>query len=277
MDAVARVLADAPRDPAFCAEALNLPAETYVAEQMEVADPDAIHVARNFLRRRIAEAMRIPLLDAYHWFATTGPYSPDAESAGRRAMRNACSSYLMELEQPEFRQLAWRQFEQADNMSDRLAALTALANYDCPERTQALEAFYAHWKDEPLVVDKWLAVQAGSRLPDTLATVKRLAAHPAFDIRNPNKVYALIRTFCANHVRFHAADGEGYAFAADRILELNPLNPQVAARMARAFDRWRKFDAGRQAHARAQLERIRSAAGLSKDVLEVVSKALAEA
>ena len=125
------------------------------------------------------------------------------------------------------------------------------------------------------MVDKWLALQAGSRLPDTLATVKRLTAHPAFDLRNPNKVYALIRSFCANQVRFHAADGAGYGFAADQILALDPLNPQIAARIARAFDRWRKFDAGRQAQAQAQLERIRLTDGLSKDTLEVVTKALA--
>jgi aminopeptidase N len=124
-------------------------------------------------------------------------------------------------------------------------------------------------------VDKWLAVQAGSHLPGTLDEVKRLTAHPAFDIRNPNKVYALIRGFCANHARFHAADGMGYEFAADRIIELDALNPQVAARIARAFDRWRRFDAVRQAHARSALERIRGTGGLSRDTLEVVTKALA--
>ena len=124
-------------------------------------------------------------------------------------------------------------------------------------------------------MDKWLAVQASSRLPGTLAEVKRLTAHPAFDVRNPNKVYALIRSFCGNHVRFHAADGAGYVFVADQILALDALNPQIAARIARAFDRWRKFDEQRQRHAGSQLERIRGHAGLSKDTLEVVTKALA--
>jgi aminopeptidase N len=124
------------------------------------------------------------------------------------------------------------------------------------------------------VVDKWLAVQAGSRLPAALARVKELLAHPAFDLKVPNKVYALIRTFAANHVRFHAADGGGYAFLADQVLALDRLNPQVAARMARGFDRWKRFDAGRQAHARAALERIRDAEGLSRDCAEIVTKAL---
>jgi aminopeptidase N len=275
VDAFARVLRDGPRDPAFAAEALVLPSETYLAEQMEAVDPDAIHAVRTELRRRLAGALRGELASTYHAQRVPGPYSPDARSAGRRALRNLCLGYLMELEEPESLALCVQQFEAADNMTDRMAALGALANSQAPEREPALERFYADWKHEPLVVDKWLAVQATSRLPDTLERVRRLARHEAFDLRNPNKVYALIRSFCANHVRFHAADGAGYAFAADWIVQLDPLNPQVASRIARAFDRWRKFDAGHQAHARAALERIRDTASLSKDVAEVVSKALA--
>ncbi len=274
VDAVARALAD-PRDPAFTAEALVLPAEPYLAEQMEVVDPDAVHAARNALRRAIAAALRPELERVYHALESRAAYSPDAQSAGRRALRNMALGYLMELGAPEVEALCLAQFERADNMTDRMAALGALANSDAPARAGALERFYARWKREPLVVDKWLAVQATARRADTLARVQALLAHEAFDLRNPNKVYALIRSFCANHVRFHAADGAGYAFAADRVLELDPLNPQIAARLARAFDRWRKFDAGRQAHARAALERVRDRAGLSKDVAEVVTKALA--
>jgi aminopeptidase N len=171
--------------------------------------------------------------------------------------------------------LADAQFRRADNMTDAMAALACLANAECPEREGALQAFYDKWQAEPLVVDKWLAVQAASRLPSTLARVVELLKHPAFDIRVPNKVYALVRAFAANHVRFHAADGSGYAFLAERVLELDKLNPQVAARMARGFDRWKKFDAGRQAHARRALERIRDAEGLSRDVAEIVGKSLA--
>ncbi|HZS66660.1 MAG TPA: aminopeptidase N [Burkholderiales bacterium] len=269
IEAMAAVLAEPDR--VFAAEVLMLPAESFLAEQMEVVDPDALHEARNTLRRRLAAALRNELVATYERLASSGAYSPDAASIGRRALRNQCLGYLAELGEAD---LAYQQFRRADNMTDAMAALTALAQLDCPEREKALAEFYARWKDEPLVVDKWLAVQAGSRQTDTLARVRQLLGHPAFDLKVPNKVYALIRTFCANHVRFHAADGGGYAFLADQVIALNALNPQVAARMARGYDRWRKFDTRRQAKARAEIERIRDTEGLSKDVAEIVTKAL---
>jgi aminopeptidase N len=269
--AAARNLLSDP-DPAFAAEALTLPSEGFLAEQLEVVDPDALHASRNGLRRALAGALQDDLRATYERLRVRGPYSPDAASAGKRALRNLSLSYLTEV---GFSALAYEQFKSADNMTDAMAALACLANVECPEREPALNAFYEKWKDEPLVVDKWLAVQAGSRLPGTLARVKQLLSHPAFDIKVPNKVYALIRSFSANHVRFHAADGSGYAFLADHVLTLNAINPQVAARMARGFDRWRKFDEQRKTKARSALERIRDAQGLSKDVAEIVSKALA--
>ena len=270
LEAARRVLAE--KDHAFVAEALALPSEAFLAEQMAVVDPDALHEARNTLRRRIAEALEPELAAAYRALESRAPYAPEPAAIGRRALRNLCLGYLVELGRSA---LADAQFRRADNMTDAMAALACLANADCPEREPALQAFYDKWHDEPLVVDKWLSVQALSRLPGTLARVRGLLAHPAFDIKVPNKVYALVRAFAANHVRFHAADGGGYAFLAERVLELDRLNPQVAARMARGFDRWRKFDAARQALARAQLERIRDAAGLSRDVAEIVGKSLA--
>jgi aminopeptidase N len=160
-------------------------------------------------------------------------------------------------------------------MTDASAALGLLANLDLPERETALALFYAKWQDEPLVVDKWLQVQATSRLPGTVERVAELLRHPAFDLKNPNKVYALVRSFCAGNPRhFHAADGSGYRLAAEVIVDLQALNPQVAARLARAFDRWRQFDTTRQAHARAALERIAARENLAKDVAEVVGNAL---
>jgi aminopeptidase N len=267
----ARRLLEQP-DQAFVAEALNLPGESFLAEQMATVDPDALHAARNTLRATLAAELKDDFLELHRSLASNAPYSPDAASTGRRALRNLCLSYLSELGLSD---LCAEQFRSADNMTDAMAALTCLANLDCPEREPALEAFYARWKDEPLVVDKWLAVQATSRLPGTLARVRKLLSHPAFDIKVPNKVYALIRAFAANHVRFHAADGGGYTFLADQVITLNALNPQVAARMARGFDRWKRFDAARQAKAKAALERIRDAEGLTKDVAEIVTKALA--
>jgi aminopeptidase N len=259
-------------DPAFAAEALNLPAETFLAEQLDLVDPDALHEARNRLRRELARALKQDLLSRYRDLEGKGPYSPDAVSAGKRALRNLCLAYLVETGDSP---LAYAQFRTADNMTDAMAALTSLANVDCPERQPALDAFYERWQHEPLVVDKWLAVQASSRLPGTLARVGELLSHPAFDIKVPNKVYALIRAFAANHVRFHAGDGSGYAFLADQVIALNALNPQVAARMARGFDRWKKFDARRQAHARSALQRISDTRDLTRDVAEIVTKALA--
>ena len=272
LQAAKNVLADP--DAAFAAEALTLPSETFLAEQMEVVDPEALHAARNALRKALAKALAAELASKYRVLASKGAYSPDAASAGKRALRNLCLGYLAEI---GFSALAYEQFKAANNMTDAMAALGCLANLDCDERQDALDAFYEKWQNEPLVVDKWLAVQAGSRLPGTLERVKALLSHPAFDLKVPNKVYALIRTFGANHVRFHAAGGEGYAFLADQVLALERLNPQVAARMARAFDRWKRFDAGRREKAKAALERIAEAPGLSRDVAEIVTKALAPA
>jgi len=262
------------RDPdlAFAAEALTLPSETFLAEQMDVVDPDRLHASRNALRRALAAALKEDLSRAYEALRSRTPYSPDAQSIGRRSLRNLCLGYLAEL---GLSKLAYEQFQQADNMTDSMAALATLANLDCPEREPALAAFYEQWKDEPLVVDKWLAVQAASRLSTTLHTVKQLLKHPAFDLKVPNRVYALIRSFAANHVRFHAADGGGYAFLADQTIALNALNPQIAARMARSFDRWRRFDETRKSLAKKQLERIADTDKLSKDVAEIVAKALA--
>jgi len=274
VEAFGRLLATAAEDPAFTAEAISMPTESTLAEQGETVDPDALHLARNRLRRTLADAHRDALLAAYHASAVDGPYAPDAAAAGRRALRNAALGYLMELEAPELRALCYAQYAKSDNMTESFAALACLAGSAGPERAKALADFYTRWKDEPLVVDKWLSVQSTSRLQGTLAQVKALLDHPAFDLRVPNKVYALIRGFGANHVRFHAADGAGYAFLGDQVIALNKLNPQVAARMARGFDRWRRFDAGRQAKMRTQLERIRDSDGLSNDVAEIVVKAL---
>ncbi len=273
--AVRRVLEDSDADPAFAAEALSLPNAGYIAEQLEVVDPEAILTVRTALRCHLAAELEPELRAAYSRFVVAGAYSPDPVSAGRRAMRNLCLGYLMELHSQDVIELCAEQLRTADNMTEAMAALISLANCDCPERETALTFFYDKWRDEPLVIDKWFSVQASSRLPDTFEQVQALMQHPDFDIRNPNRVRAVVGAFChGNHARFNAADGSGYAFAADQVIALDSINAQIAARLARAFDRFTKFDAQRQAHARRALQRIREIDGLSKDTFEVVSNAL---
>lgn len=272
--AVARVLSDPSADPAFVAEALSLPGEATLAEQMDSVDPDALHRARIGLRAHLAEQLHAEFAACYERLAPATGYQFDPVSVGRRALRNLCLDYLCEVDSVSMRELALTQFEVSDNMTDQFAALAVLAQRESREREQALAAFYQHWQGEALVIDKWLQVQATSRSPDTLGRVQRLACHPAFDLRNPNKVYALLRAFGGNHVRFHAADGSGYHFLAEQICMLDAINPQVASRLARCFDRWSRFDEGRRTHARAALQMIRNHVGLSPDVYEIVSRSL---
>jgi aminopeptidase N len=262
----------AERGAAFVAEALTLPGEGTLAEALDVVDPEALHAARDGLRRHLAEQLAGAFLALYTELAPTQGYTPSSAEAGRRALRNLCLGYLQELGTPQVRELALKQFRAADNMTDQFGALASLAHAACEQRETALAEFYQRWQHEALVVDKWLAVQSGSGLPNTLETVKQLTAHPAFDAGNPNKVYALIRNFGNNLARFHSADG--YAFMAEQILTIDARNPQVASRLARCFDRWKKFDADRQRHARLALTRISEHPGLSRNVSEVVQRAL---
>jgi len=274
-DAFARLLDDAGRDPAFAAEALALPPEVVIAEQLDEIDPEAVHEVRLAMRIFLAQRLKEKLRGAYDAFATPGAYSPDAASIGRRSLRNLCMAFLADLGDEASRGLCLAQLERADNMSDAMAALTAIANCDCAERRPALDAFYAKWKDEPLVVDKWLGVEALSRLRSTTARVRELTAHPAFTLKNPNKVYALLGSFGVNHVNFHAADGSGYELMLEQSVALDAINPQVASRMVRNFERYKRFEPGRRALMRAVLERIAAAPALSKETAEVVGKALA--
>ena len=264
-------------EPALLAQVLTLPGENYLAEQMAVVDVDGIHAARCFVLRTLAERLREPLQTAYadlHDREQDG-YRIDAEAIGRRALKNVCLDLLLQLDDPGLRDLALRRFHAAGNMTDQLGALSALVNTDGPERCEALAEFYARWRHEALVVDKWLSVQATSRLPDTLAVVRGLMAHEAFTLRNPNKVRALIGAFSqANPVHFHAADSSGYTFLADQILALNAFNPQIAARLTAAFTRWHKYDPVRRQGMRIQLERILAAPALSPDVYEIAAKSL---
>ena len=204
-----------------------------------------------------------------------GPYRPDAAPAGRRAVRNAALAYLALLGDPAIDRSVVEQYRMADNMTDRIAALAILADVEGPERTEALADFRDRFRNDPLVINKWLALQASSSHPDTLNTVRRLTADPTFSYANPNKIYALIGGFSGNSLRFHRADGAGYAFIAEQVLKIDPRNPQVAARMLKAFGRWRRFDPVRQAKMRAALTAIRGTPGLSPDCREIADRSLA--
>jgi aminopeptidase N len=262
-------------DPAFREVALTLPSETMIAEQMDVIDPLAVHTARQFLRKSLAAAWRSDLRQAYEANQTPGPYSTHAGAAGKRALKNLALSYLSELDDAESHALAQQQYDSANNMTDRLAALAALINSHAPGREAALQRFYTDFQNEALVVDKWFMLQGAARTTD-VRTVRALMRHPAFTLKNPNRARSLLFSFCTGNIaQFHAADGSGYAFWAEQVIALN-ANPQIAARLARALDRWRKYAPAPRKKMHAALKKVAASPHLSKDVLEVVMKALAD-
>ncbi len=276
--ALAAVLADAKLEPAFVALALTPPGEADIAREIgRDIDPGAIHVARKALRAEIGGKLGAALGRAYERMAVPGPYSPDAQSAGRRSLRNACLDLMAATGIPEAFARATRQYQAADNMTDRMAALSTLALNAAPERERVLADFYKRYAADALVIDKWFSLQAMIPQADTLEQVKALTAHPAFSFANPNRVRALIGAFAANATQFNRADGQGYAFVADNVLALDAKNPQIAARLATAFRTWRTLEAGRRALAEAALRRIRAAASLSRDLGDIVDRALAPA
>jgi aminopeptidase N len=279
--ALGTVLADTSLDQAMIAEMLSLPGEAYLTEISEVADVDAIHAAREFVRKQLADSLFDGLWARYtanRQLSKATPYVAEAEHFARRALQNIALSYLMLSEKPEVLAVTIEQFDSADNMTERLTALAVLVNSPfTAEKDKALAVFAENFKDNPLVMDQWFSVQAGSPLPGGLERVKALMQHPAFNIKNPNKVRALIGAFAGqNLINFHAADGSGYRFLADLVIQLNGFNPQIASRQLAPLTRWRKYDSARQALMKAELVRIRDSGELSSDVFEVVSKSLAE-
>ena len=280
VQALRSVLGNEQLDQAMVAEMLSLPGEAYLTEISDVADVEAIHAAREFARKQLADSLYDALWARYQAnreVSKTTPYVPQASHFARRALQNIALSYLMLTGKPEVLAAALEQFEHSDNMTERLTALAVLVNSPFEaEKAQALASFAEHFKDNPLVMDQWFSVQAGSTLPGGLQRVRELIEHPAFNIKNPNKVRALIGAFAGqNLINFHAADGSGYRFLADRVIQLNGFNPQIASRQLAPLTRWRKYDSARQALMKAELERIRNSGELSSDVFEVVSKSLA--
>ncbi len=274
--AMRALLLDATADPAFTAEALTLPSESNLADRMEVIAVEAIHEVRETLRATLARRLADAFASVHDANRSRGPYRFDAESAGRRSLKNLCLGYLMELDDPAVRSTCRRQLETADNMTDALAALACFADSPDPERHDHLAWFEARWKDDPLVLDKWFSLQATSRQPDTLDNVRWLTAHPGFDLRNPNRVRALLGAFChANQRWFHDAPGRGYRLLSEHVLAIDAFNPQSAARLLGAASRWRRLDPTRRARLRDELERVLAAPGLSRDCHEIAKKFLA--
>ena len=272
--ALRKLLRDSSLDAAFRDLVLTLPSETMLAEQMDVIDPLAIHRARRALRKHLASALRADLMDIYRVNHLPGAYRPDPYSAGRRALRNNALGYLSELNDGTAHKLTQDQLDHATNMTDRIAALSAMVHHDAPGVEQALDEFYADFESEALVIDKWFSLQASAPGTDVNA-VRKLMKHPAFTLKNPNRARSLIFAFCGgNPAQFHASDGSGHAFWAEQVITLDAINPQVAARLARTMDRWRKFTPALQASMHAALEKVAASKKLSNDVAEVIGKAL---
>ena len=278
LEALRAILADGALEPAFVALALTLPGEADIAREIgSDVDPDAIFAARSASRAFVGNELGGPLFDHYRRLSESGPYRPDAAGAGRRALRNTCLDLLVATRRPDAISLAARQYQVADNMTDRVAALSALSFYDTPERAAALDDFYARYADDPLIVDKWLSLQAAIPEPATLDRVKALTRHPAFSFANPNRVRALIHAFAlANQKEFNRVDGAGYDFIVDTVLALDPKNPQLAARLLSALKSWRVLEPARRTLAEAALQRVAATPSLSPDVGDIVQRALAK-
>ena len=272
LDAVGGMLRDAGADPAFRALCLRLPGDEEIATALhargQVPDPEAIHAARGQLAQALAERHAALLGEIYNAMAVPGPYAPDANAAGRRALRLAALGLLTRTDGGARAQALFRA---APNMTETLGALTCLIEAD--RAAAPLAAFRDRWSSDRLVMDKWFTVQLAHAAPATApALAARLAADPTFEWRNPNRFRALMGGFAANHAGFHHASGEGYRFYADWLIRLDPVNPQMAARMSTAFETWPRYDSARREKAQAELARIRALPGLSRDMGEMVAR-----
>jgi len=273
IDAVGQTLAGAASDPAFVAEAVLLPSEAFIGDQMVTVDPDAIRRERLALQAAIGTALEAK------WRAILAGRAPPAtdlssKAKGGRRLRGVALAYLAATGADDAPALAFRIFSDADGMTERQAALATLAHGDSDERVAALDIFYQRYRDNPLVLDKWFQVQAWSLRGDTVDAVKALAQHPDFTLANPNRVRSLYGALTGNQAAFHQADGAGYTLIADLVIALDPKNPQTSAKMIPPLGRWKRFDEGRQALMKAELERILAQPGLSRDVTEQASKSL---
>jgi len=262
-------------DPAFAAELLSLPSEAYLIELFAPLNLDNLFNARHWLRQQLAEKLQSHFLSRYQALSeSTKHYEYSAKAIAERALKNRCLHYLAVVDQEAQQHIILAQLKSANNMTDEIAALACISHSQSSARDASLESFYQKWQKEILVVDKWLSIQARSDYPGALQRVKKLMGHPAFDIKNPNKVRSLIGAFCQNLPQFHALDGSGYQFLTDQVIALNIINPMIAARLTEPFTRWQKYDETRQKLIKAELEKIKQIPNLTKDIYEVVVKSL---
>jgi aminopeptidase N len=270
---LAAIIADPALDDPMRGELMILPNHTLIAERIERSDPGAIHAEREALKAWLGRKLERELA-AMHERASAVPFSHSAEARGARKLKAQALVYLAAANPDLAAQMAAAQYDGADNMTDRQAALMVLAGLEAPEREAKLADFHERYRGNALVIDKWFTAQALSLHPDVFAQARALAKHPDFTLRNPNRVRSLYMAFAANPHGFHRADGEGYKWIADLILALDPANPQTAARFVSPLGRWRRLEVGRAALMRGELERIAKAEKLSRDTYEQVSRSL---
>ena len=274
VDAYSKTLSDSSLDKSLLARALSLPSISYISERMDVADVHAIHAAREFIHKQLSQQCQQQWLDIYHDNQSEA-FSLTPEAMGRRFLKNLALSYLFYEDAEAHVSLALKQFESANNMTDQIAGFRVLVHNDTSQRRHVTEAFYRQWKQEHLVIDKWFTIQAMAVLDDTIDSVRGLFNHPDFDLKNPNRVRALLGAFCsANPVCFHDVSGAGYRLLGEYVERLNELNPQIAARLLSPMTRWHRFGAEAQAMMKAELERLSRLPQLSPDVYELVNKSL---
>ena len=275
IEGIKALLEDTASDPALLAMALTLPSENWISQQLQVVDPVIVFSVRNQFREQIARELASLFEKRYRSLQTNSQYQYETRQVGERSLKNCCLGYLLASKTVEKITLGLEQYSASDNMTDTMAALQSVVNTDQEQGAALLADFHDKWHQNPLVMDKWLILQATCILPGTLERVRNLMDHAVFSLKNPNKVRSLIGAFCsANHAQFHAADGKGYAFLGDMILALDPLNPQIAARLATPLTQWRRYDSARQELMKQQLQRLQDASTLSGDVGEIVNRSL---
>lgn len=277
IDKVAWMIENRAEDKMLLAEALSLPTVSYLHQTANnpYLDIDYIIKARDFVEKALAIRLKNQMQKLYDDNQTTGPYTPDASSIGRRSLKNTALHYLMSADKDTYIQTVFNQYAKANNMTDRFSALGLIIDHDTSEKKQqVLEGFLNEFRNEELVVDKWFSIQATSKLSDVVERVKELYHHDAFTLKNPNRARSLVQAFTTNMAGFHNSNGEGYKFVADIIIEMNALNPQTASRFIASLQNWRQFDPHRQMLMKAQLERIMDTPDLSKNLFEIASRAL---